>query len=223
MNDSILYQPTILELKVQLLVGFMLIILMTILKWLYLRKHRWFKAIQSKLTSTEYRRKHLDDLTVCFLTIVAMLIAGFFNALPQGLVIILLTAALHVEDNMMKAFRFMARYPIVPPIVVMPMLFIGVSYPSLLSVVFVIEVVEMATLILGKNYLSMSFTSPKPYKIMSLPSFRNIFAILTVLAALAFVFFGCNKILMIIIAAVVGLLIALALVRGGSNNDKDNV
>lgn len=223
MTDTLLYEPTLLELKILLVVGFLLIFLVSIVKFLYLRRHRWFNTIQNKLTSTAYKRNHFDDLTVCFLTIVAMVISAFFNVFSFGLVIMLLTAALHVEGNMKRAFRFMAKYPIVPSIVEMPMLFIGISFPNLLALVFVIEVLESATLILGKEYLSMTTTTSKPFKIMSMHTFRNLFAILTVLVALAFVFFGCTKIVMIIATAVVGLLIALALVRGGTKNDEDNV
>ena len=59
----------------------------------------------------------------------------------------------------------------------------------------------------------------KTFKIMSFPSFRAFVAIIVIAMALIYAVFAYSKTIVIISASVASLLVALALVRGGSKND----
>ena len=208
-----------LDVEIQWMAGYILIFFMVIFRRMGRNGHRWFLWVKSKVASSGFKRRHIDDSANMFLICNAAVMATQSYTLPLAFTIILNVAVLSTDKNILKISRWMVRRPFYTQVIESAFIIAGIFFPCMLAFAFVIETLDTATLFYDRPELLEPTLKTKPFKIMSFPSFSAFVAIIVIAMALIYAVFGYSKTIVIISASVASLLVALALVRGGSKND----
>lgn len=219
MTDILISRISPLDMQIQWMTGYILIFFMVIFRRMGRNGYRWFLWVKSKVASSGFKRRHIDDSVNMFLICNAIVMATQPYTLPLAFTMMLNVAALSADKNMLKVFRLIVRHPFYTQLTQSAFIIGGIFFPCMLAFAFIIETMDTATLFYDRPELLEPTLKSKPFKIMSFPSFRAFVAIIVIVMALIYTVFGYSKTIVIISAAIAGFLVALALVRGGSKND----
>lgn len=206
--------------EVQYMVGYLYLFLLIYTRYAARNNHKWFTRYKDKMTNSEYKRRHIDDMMVIFIFCLGFGVAWLCDCEDLSVMLMLSAGFLNARCNMQWMVHQMKHHTLETQLLSIIYIVAGLLIPRLLAVAIVIEVLDIAIRYLGLyESIHLRTILTKPEKIMSIPSLRSIIAVTAGILVLVITIFGCTKIISIIVTIVAIALIALALVHGGKKND----